>query len=455
MGIRLQFLGATGTVTGSKYLLEVDDRRLLIDCGLFQGWKQLRLRNWAPPPVDPARLDAVILTHAHLDHSGYLPLLVRNGFTGPVYCTGATRDLCEVLLPDSGRLLEEEAGYANKRKSSRHDPALPLYTEADATHCLVQLKASPLDRDIDLGGGISLRFRPAGHILGAAIVEIRVRGRRMVFSGDLGRPNDLIMKPPATITEADWLVVESTYGNRQHAPEDPRVQLGQIIRRTVAQRGVVLIPTFAVGRAQSLLYLIHLLQASGEIPKVPVYLNSPMAIDATEIFLRHQGEHRLSREQCEAMCRGATMVQSAEASIALNERHGPMIILAASGMATGGRVMHHLKAFAPDARNTIVFSGFQAGGTRGAAMLAGASHIRIFGEDVPIRARVESLSNYSAHADAGEIVGWLRSFVTPPRQTFVVHGEPDAADALRHRIADELHWPVTVPDYLQQIDLEP
>ncbi|HEY9102209.1 MBL fold metallo-hydrolase [Chitinimonas sp.] len=453
MDMRLQFLGGTGTVTGSKYLLEVGGMRLLIDCGLFQGYKTLRLRNWARVPVDPASIDAVILTHAHLDHSGYLPLLAKEGYRGPVYCTAATRELCEVLLPDSGRLQEEEADYANRKHSSRHEPALPLYSEEDARACLLQLRPCAFDQEIRLGPKVALRFWAAGHILGAAIVELNVDGKRIVFSGDLGRPHDRIMKPPMVISQADWLLVESTYGNRQHDPEDPRVKLGQIIRRTVAQSGVVLIPTFAVGRAQSLLYLIHLLKASGEIPQVPVYLNSPMAIDATEIFMRHQGEHRLSREQCEAMCRGASMVQSAEESIELNRRHGPMIILAASGMATGGRVLHHLKAFAPDARNAIVFSGFQAGGTRGAAILGGASHVRIFGEEIPIRASVDNIPNFSAHADADEILGWLRGFRAAPRHTFIVHGEPDAADSLRRRIADELHWPVSVPDYLQQVDL--
>ncbi|GAB3254089.1 MBL fold metallo-hydrolase RNA specificity domain-containing protein [Chitinimonas naiadis] len=454
MSIRLQFLGGTGTVTGSKYLLEAEGMRLLIDCGLFQGYKLLRLRNWSPLPVDPATIDAVVLTHAHLDHSGYLPLLVRDGYRGPVYCTAATRELCEVLLPDSGRLQEEEAEYANRKHSSKHSPAMPLYSEADALACLEQFKDCPFDQEIRLGQDVTIRLWPAGHILGAAIVELNIKGRRIVFSGDLGRPHDKVMKAPVAISQADWLLVESTYGDRLHEQEDPRVKLGQIIRRTVAQSGVVLIPTFAVGRAQSLLYLIHQLQASGEIPKVPVFLNSPMAIDATEIFLRHQGEHRLNQAQCEAMCRGAAMVHSAEDSIALNKRHGPMIILAASGMATGGRVLHHLKAFAPDPRNTIVFSGFQAGGTRGAAILGGASHIRIFGEEVPIRASVESLPNFSAHADGSEIVNWLRGFRSPPRQTFITHGEPNAADTLRRRIADELGWNVCVPDYLQSIDLD-
>lgn len=454
MRLKLHFLGATGTVTGSKYLLEAGDRRILVDCGLFQGWKALRLRNWNELPIDLSQIDAVVLTHAHLDHSGYLPLLVRNGYRGKVYCTRSTAELCGILLPDSGHLLEEEAGFANRHGSSRHSPALPLYTEADAIASLKHLHACPFDEEIALGPDIKLRFRPAGHILGAAIVEITAGGRRIVFSGDLGRPHDAVMKPPVTIGQADWLLVESTYGNRTHEPEDPMEKLGKIIRRTVAQSGVLVIPTFAVGRAQSLMFLIQQLLASNEIPHVPVYLNSPMAVDATEIFMRHQGEHKLNREQCTAMSRTVHVVRTVEESIALNERHGPMIILAASGMATGGRVLHHIKAFAPDPRNTILFSGFQAGGTRGAAMLGGASHVRIYGEEIPIRATVESLHNCSAHADSDELMDWLHGFMAPPRQTFVVHGEPDAADALRRRISNELHWTVSVPDYLQCIELE-
>lgn len=453
MAIHLSFLGGTNTVTGSKYLLEIGDRRLLIDCGLFQGWKQLRLRNWAPLPCDPASIDAVVLTHAHLDHSGYLPLLVRDGFRGAAYCTEGTRDLCGILLPDSGHLLEEEANWANVRHSSKHQPALPLYTERDAERALAALRPCRFDQEIELDRDLWLRFRPAGHILGAASVEIRGEGRRIVFSGDLGRPDDPVMKPPATVREADWLLVESTYGDRRHDAADPRARLGEIVRAVAARRGVVVIPTFAVGRAQNLLYLLHQLRESGEIPDLPVFLNSPMAVDATAILLRHQGEHRLDHAQCAALCRGVTLVQSVEESRALNRRSGPMIILSASGMATGGRVLHHIKAFAPDPRNAIVFSGFQAGGTRGAAILGGARSVRIFGEEVPIRAEVANLPNFSAHADAEETLDWLRSFARPPRHTFVVHGEPDAADTLRRRIGQELNWSASVPDYLQRVEL--
>jgi len=451
--MQLTFLGATGTVTGSKYLVTAGDRQILVDCGLFQGLKQLRLRNWDPPPIDPRSVDAVVLTHAHIDHSGYLPLFVKNGFRGQVYCSSATRDLCGILLPDSGHLQEEEAEYANRRGFSKHSPALPLYTEDDAKHCLSRLAPLAFDQDVDLGGGLALRFSRSGHILGAAFVELNYAGRRILFSGDIGRPHDPVMPAPTPITRADYLVVESTYGDRRHDSADPGFKLAEIINRTVQRRGVVIIPTFAVGRTQELMYYIHQLKAGRKIPDIPVYLNSPMAVDATRIFHAHPSDHRLSPAQCDAMCRTAAIVNTVEESKRLNSITAPMIILAASGMATGGRVVHHLKAFAPDPKNTILFAGFQAAGTRGAAMLAGAESVKIHGEYVPVRAEVEIISNLSAHADSEEILGWLAHFEAAPRQTFVTHGEPIAADAMRHHIEERLHWRCKVPDYKEQIDL--
>lgn len=451
--MQLTFLGATGTVTGSKYLVTAGDRRVLVDCGLFQGLKQLRLRNREPLPIDPRSVDAVVLTHAHLDHSGYLPLFVKNGFRGKVYCSSATSDLCGILLPDSGHLQEEEAAYANRRGFSKHAPALPLYTEDDAKRCLSQLAPLAFDKPADLGGGLVLRLSRSGHILGAAFVELKYAGLRILFSGDIGRPHDPMMPAPTPIQHADYLVVESTYGDRRHDPADPRIKLAEIINRTAARRGVVIIPTFAVGRAQELMYYIHQLKADRIIPDLPVYLNSPMAVDATRIFRNHPSEHRLSPAQCDAMCRTAKIVNTVEESKRLNAATEPMIILAASGMATGGRVVHHLKAFAPDPKNTILFAGFQAVGTRGAALLAGAESVKIHGEYVPVRAEVEILSNLSAHADYAEILGWLEHFKAAPRQTFVTHGEPVAADALRHRIEERLHWRCKVPDYKEQVDL--
>ena len=452
--MQITFLGAAGTVTGSKYLVGIGDKKILVDCGLFQGYKQLRLRNRAPLPVDPRKIDAVVLTHAHLDHSGYLPLLVKNGFAGKVYCSEATRDLCAILLPDSGHLQEEEAKYANRRGYSKHSPALPLYTVADAEQALTHFAPISFARDTDLGGGLTLHLLPAGHMLGASFVRLQHGGKTLLFSGDLGRPNDLIMVAPTNVTRADYLVVESTYGDRRHDPSDSLQRLAEVINRTAARGGAVIVPAFAVGRAQSLMYLIHLLKEARTIPDLPVFLNSPMAANATRVYHQHPGEHRLTPTQCSAMYAAANIVNSVEESKALNQRKGPMIIIAASGMATGGRVVHHLKAFAPDARNTILFAGYQAGGTRGGALLAGAETIKIHGEYVPVRAEIVSLDNLSAHADYTEILDWLKHFEAPPRQTFVTHGEPQAADALRHRIEEDLGWHTVVPEYLETVELK-
>jgi len=452
--MELQFLGATGTVTGSKYLLRAGASRVLVDCGLFQGYKQLRLRNRAPLPVDPAAIDAVILTHAHLDHSGYLPLLVKQGFRGKVYCTQATRELCAILLPDSGHLQEEEAAYANRHDFSKHQPALPLYTRDDAERCLKQLVPVEFDTDWAPVPGLRATLSPSGHMLGSAFVRLDDGQRSILFSGDIGRPVDLVLSPPAQMAGADYLVCESTYGDRLHETSDVLAQLAAVIKRTAARGGAVIIPAFAVGRAQSLMYAVHLLKQRDAIPHLPVYLNSPMAADATAVYRRHRDEHRLSGAECEAMCHAATIINTPDESRALNTRSGPMVIIAASGMATGGRVIHHLRAFAPDRRNTILFTGFQAGGTRGAAMMAGAPTIRIHGQDVPLRAEVAMLDNLSAHADAAEIVGWLKGFTQRPQQTFITHGEPAAADGMRLRIERELGWACRVPDYLETVSLD-
>ena len=449
----LQFLGATGTVTGSKTLLTIRGRRVLVDCGLFQGFKQLRLRNWQPLPLAPSSLSAVVLTHAHIDHSGYVPLLVRNGYAGKIWCSEATHDLCRILLPDSGRLHEEEAEYANRAGFSKHKPALPLYTEKDAERSLAHFAPVAFGQAIDLGGA-QARLLPAGHILGASIVSVSDGERTLVFSGDLGRPNDPVMVAPSPVERADYLVLESTYGDRRHEPGDGRERLGEIIRRTVERNGVVVIPSFAVGRAQALLHAIHRLKAGGAIPAhLPVYLNSPMAVDVTSLYYEHRDEHRLSPEEFRAMCREAVIVNTPEESRRLNERQGPMVIIAASGMATGGRVVHHLKAFAPDPRNTILFSGFQAGGTRGASIAGGASAVKIHGDYIPVRAEVELIDNFSAHADSAEILQWLKGFRHPPRETYITHGEPAAADALRHSIEETLGWRCRVPDYLESVEL--
>lgn len=451
---RLRFLGANATVTGSRYLLEAGSHRILVDCGLFQGYKPLRLRNWAPFPEDPASIDAVVLTHAHLDHSGYLPRLFREGFNGRVWCTGATRSLCAILLPDSARLLEEEASYANRVGASRHSPALPLYTAADARSSLRSMHGVPFDQTFEPVPGVQATLRRQGHILGAAAVTLEYGGVRITFSGDIGRPDDPVMLDPLPPAESDWIVVESTYGNRTHGPVDLYRELRDVLRRVIARGGVVVIPAFAVGRAQLLLHLIAQLQSAGDVPTVPVFLNSPMASSVTELYRRYADLHRLDPDALELLNRNTQIINSVEQSKALNRRRGPMIIVSASGMATGGRVLHHLVAFAPDPRNAIVLSGFQAGGTRGASLAAGARSLRIHRQDVTVNAEVVQLSAASAHADAGELLAWLRAAPKPPRKVFVTHGEPDAADALRVRIQRELGWEAHVPEYLEYADLQ-
>lgn len=452
--MQLQFLGATDTVTGSKYLLTHGEARVLVDCGLFQGYKQLRLRNWDRLPVDPASLHAVVLTHAHIDHSGYLPLLVKHGFRGKVYCSSATADLCRILLPDSGHLQEEEAEFANRHKLTRHTPALPLYTRHDALACLKQLSTVPWGKRVEIAPGMRMLLQPSGHMPGASFVHIDNGQRSILFSGDLGRPNDLVLRAPAAMAGADYLVIESTYGDRLHPRNDPLRRLAEIINRTAARGGVVLIPAFAIGRAQMLLHCIRQLKDQGLIHHLPVYLNSPMAASANKVYFKHRRELRLTESQCADMLDTATVVESADESRALNARKGPMVIIAASGMATGGRVVHHLKALAPHKRNTLLLVGYQAGGTRGAALAAGAPTVRIHGEDVPVHAEVRMLDDLSAHADALEIMGWLRHFKQVPRRTFITHGEPAAADALRQRIERELKWTVQMPCYLQEVALD-
>lgn len=453
MTLELSFLGGAGTVTGSRYLLHRDGHRILVDCGLFQGLKQLRLRNWSPFPVKPGNISSVVLTHAHLDHSGYLPALVRDGFSGEIHCSGATKDFCDILLPDSAHLLEQDADYANRRGFSKHKPALPLYTAKDAERALSRLFPIPFNTWHELPHGARVRFSRAGHILGAASIECEWSGTTLVFSGDLGRYNDPMMVDPSPITEADYLVVESTYGNRRHGTQDAQRGLGDIIERTVRRGGTVVIPAFAVGRAQTLLYHLERLKAAGRLANVPVFLNSPMAVDASEILCRHMEDQKLSAAECRAACGIATYVRTVKASKALNENPLPKVIISASGMATGGRVLHHLKRYAPDPRNTVVFAGFQAAGTRGAAMVAGAETIKIHGGYIPVKAEVQNLSMLSAHADADEILKWLGNFRRPPRKTFITHGEASASDALRLRIQDELGWSCTVPEHLEQAQL--
>lgn len=451
--LTLTFLGGVGTVTGSKHLLVREGKRILIDCGLFQGLKNLRELNWTSLPVTPSSIDAVVLTHAHLDHSGYLPKLVKDGFRGSIFATEATRDVAELILKDSGHIQEKDAEYANKKGFSKHKPALPLYGLHDAERALERLSVVQFGRPFRLPGGAILKFRHSGHILGAATVDIEWGGKRIVFSGDLGRYGDPMMHDPEPVPEADYIVIESTYGNRTHEPGDPTEMLGSIIERTVQRGGTIVIPAFAVGRAQSLLYHLWKLKSSGRLSTVPIYLDSPMAISATDLLHVHRDHHRLSPEVCDMVCGVATYTRDVEGSREITASAYPKVVVSASGMATGGRVLHHLKAFATDRKNTILFSGFQAAGTRGRAMLQGAGEIKIHGKWIPVKAEVADLPELSAHADSDELMRWLTGFRHAPARTFIVHGEPDAAESLRVRIDRDLGWEATVPRQDQVFDL--
>jgi metallo-beta-lactamase family protein len=450
--LKLTFLGAAGTVTGSKYLLEAGSDRILVDCGVYQGVKQLRLRNWKPLPIEPNSLDAVILSHAHIDHSGFLPALVRDGFAGPAYATPSTRELCQILLPDAGHLQEEDARYANRKGFSKHHPALALYGEEDAENALSSLAAISFDEWREVGS-FRFRFRPAGHILGAASVEVEHAGQRVLFSGDLGRSDDLLMNPPAPPGDPDWVVIESTYGDRLHPKADPFSALATVLTRTLDRGGVLLVPSFAVGRAQTLLYCFHEIFERGLAKRVPVYVDSPMATDVTAIFRRSCDFHRLSDPVCETVCDVARYTRSPEESKQLTARSDQAVVISASGMASGGRVLHHLKARGPDKRHTILFAGFQAPGTRGDALVRGAKSVKIHGRQIPIDAEVVQLDIFSAHADQKGLLGWLGECAKAPRRVFVTHGEPVPADTLRREIQDTLGYPACVPEYLESVEL--
>jgi metallo-beta-lactamase family protein len=458
----IRFLGAAGTVTGSRFLVEWGSVRVLVDAGLFQGHKELRLRNWAPLPVDPATLDAVVLTHAHIDHSGALPLLGRSGFRGLAYCTPATRDLAGLLLPDSGRLQEEEARYANRKRYSKHAPdARPLYSEEDALAMLPRLAPLRYGERREIAPGVAIRFRRAGHILGSAAVELELHGprrARILFSGDLGRYGAPILPDPEPGVDSDALVLESTYGGKTHPPGQGAAPLRDEVLRAVKQGGALLVPAFAIGRTQEVLFTLRALEARREIPELPVFVDSPMAVDATAIFLAHRDDHDV--EMARLLASGdeplrpakLTFARSPEQSKAINAVGGPCVILSASGMATGGRVLHHLARRLPDPRTTVLLVGYQAAGTRGWSLQNGAATLRIHGEDVPVKARVASIFGFSAHADEGEISRWLATFPSPPRQTFLVHGEPTALAASKERM-DRLGWPAHVPHHLEEVAL--
>ncbi|MBM3633560.1 MAG: MBL fold metallo-hydrolase [Alphaproteobacteria bacterium] len=446
--MKLTFFGGVGTVTGSKYLLETGSKRVLVDCGLFQGKKELRLQNWAALPIDPKTIDTVLITHAHIDHTGYIPLLVKNGFKGRIYATEATIELCKILLPDSGYLQEEDARRANKYGYTKHAPALPLYTKEEAIRSLDYFVPVSFEKPVQIFKDFQASWHRAGHILGASFIHCRSEETRILFSGDIGRLQDPIMKPPVPIEATDYLVIESTYGDRLHEVSNPMEKIARVINRTVKRGGTILIPAFAVGRAQALLYYISKIKEANLIPDLPIYLDSPMAIDATKIMHSHPRDHHLSKEECRLTCQVAKYVNTAEESKWLDSQAFPKVIISASGMATGGRVLHHLKVFAPDQRNTILLSGYQAAETRGASILEGKPEVKIHGEWVPIRAEVANISELSAHADYEEILTWMKGFQHSPRKVFITHGEPNASLSLKKHIEDRFGWPCSIPKYL-------
>ncbi len=462
----ITMLGGAGTVTGSKFLLEHAGRRVLLDCGLFQGLKDLRLRNWTDFPVEPASLDAVVVTHAHLDHSGYLPRLVRGGYDGPVHVTYDTGRLMAVVLPDSGRLLEEEAKYANRAGYSRHDPALALYTEDDAWRALDLLVHADYDEGVHVADGVDVVFRNAGHILGSAGLEVRLTdpdGTVSVLrmSGDLGRGNHPLLVPPAPLGSADWVIVESTYGDRAHDAADDSVErLAQLVERTTDRGGTVVIPAFAVDRTEVLLYHLRRLSDAGRLPAVPIHVDSPMALDALAVYRAAiadaAGDIRpeIARHADLLDLPGLDEVRDVEGSKAIARRPGPKIVIAGAGMASGGRVVHHLARCLPDPRHSVALVGFQAAGTRGRSLLDGATSVKIHGQYVRVRAEICDLTGFSIHADADELVAWLATATRPPHGLFVVHGEPNAADALQRRVEDELDWVAVVPRLGERLRLD-
>lgn len=455
MTTSIQFLGGAGTVTGSKFLVTSRDSRVLIDCGLFQGLKSLRLQNWDTFPIDPATIDAVLLTHAHLDHCGYLPLLVKNGFSGPVFCTAPTRDLARVILYDSAKIQEEDAARANSEGYSQHQPAKPLYTGADVQKALQHIQAIHTKTWIPVTKNMTARFTNSGHILGSALIELKTPDQTIAFTGDLGRAEPLILNPPETIRHADTLVIESTYGDRVHSPMSPLKELARIVSETVDRRGQVIIPSFAVGRTQDILYLLATLKKQSQIKDIPIFLDTPMGINATEIFADYPDWHRLSPTEVSQLCSSVTMVKSQQQSNELLNRRDSAIVIAGAGMLTGGRVLSHLIRRLPDEENSIVLVGFQAASTRGALLRSGIPELKIYGQYIPVRAHIEEISTLSAHADQRDIIKWLRQVDTPPKNVFIVHGEPQASDALRVRIKDDLGWESKIPKPLETFALSP
>ena len=451
--MHLSFFGAAGTVTGSRHLLATDSKQILVDCGLFQGLKALRLRNRAELPFDPKSLDAVVLTHVHLDHTGFLPVLVKKGYSGPIYCTPPTADLVPILLADSGHLQEEDARWASKKGYSRHERPEPLYTEEDALAVTPLLRTAPVGEDVDLGG-VTLRYTLAGHILGAASATLSSGEGTVLFSGDLGRHYDALIPAPEPPPHSDWVVMESTYGSREHPSIHPVEALALVLKRTVRRGGVLMVPAFSVGRSQLVLHALSQAFASGLAPRVPVFLNSPMGIDVSELYFRHAEFHRLTEAETREAFGVAEYTRSLADSKGLNQRNGPMVLIAGAGMLTGGRILHHLAAFAPDARNTVLLTGHQAEGTRGGDLLAGKRSVKVHGGPVPVRCEVAKLDGLSGHADQSELLDWLGATPASPKTTFLVHGEPAESDAFRRTAEERLGLQVRVAEDARTVALD-
>ena len=460
----LSFLGAAGNVTGSRFLLNIQGKQLLIDCGLFQGLKQNRLRNWEPFPVPPSDIEAVLLTHAHIDHSGYIPRLCKQGFSGRIHSTYATQELCEIMLRDSAHLQQEDALWANKKGFSKHSPALPLYTVEDAEKALAQFSPHYYGQDLFLSDTLRIKFKDAGHILGSSFIDVKTTGdqgtKRFVFSGDLGRPGRPILWDPVQVYEVDYLILESTYGNRLHDSKPSEQELARVINQSVQRGGVLVIPSFAVGRTQELLFFIRELEEQGKIPRIPVYVDSPMAVKATEIFKKRVADYDLEARIQELngkhifQTSKVQFLKDAEQSKMLHDIQRQAIIISASGMVEGGRILHHMEHRLPHQHNTVLFIGYQAEGTRGRAILEGKPFVKIHGMEIPVRATIESISGFSAHADYNETLAWLMGFNRPPIKTFIVHGESDASAALAEKIRAKLGWQVVIPKFNERFNLE-
>lgn len=451
--VSIQFLGAAGTVTGSKHLVKTPEGDVLVDCGLFQGLKALRARNRELLPVDVAGIQSVLLTHAHLDHCGYLPLLVKQGFKGKIFCTAPTRDLTEIILRDSAKIQEEDAAYANRKGFGKHNPAVPLYTEADVERVLPSLVTTGDGEEVALSPNVRAKFRKNGHILGSAFVELHCYGKRILFSGDLGRPSSVLLQSPTEPSPAEYIVMESTYGDRLHPASNVLDELADVVIETIRRKGNLLIPSFAVGRAQELMHLLNVLKKTNRIPNVPVYLDSPMGANATAVFKRHAGWHKLSAGQCDYIFENVTIVSDFSDTLKVADTVGSKIIIAASGMLTGGRVLFYLGKYIESTKNTILLTGFQSEGTRGRSLLDGAHELKMHGAYYKVRAHVRSLSSISGHADQNEMLDWLHNLSEPPALVFLVHGENGPRDAFRVKLETMLNWKVCLPDWLEEVEL--